>query len=352
MTARKLQKGMHHTHLIGTAVGALLTLTTFISPVTAQSTDRDNPTQLISNEVMGQVAPDNQGENFYTFIAGPGEVVVTLDVQPKNDVVVVDVDLFNTDAKEILSFRGSTSSKSERVVKRVQISSRHPVIMRVTSVNSANNSSGTYRVRIEGAVQLGVAQSQGGGVDSTNSAPSPTQPGSSSAATTFQCVSLGTNYATVAKRAERTTPPMITWKSTEFGSQYTPQQRCNIVSNRLNQVVAANGGRLKNLQLTYGPVKGTSVICYVNSRNEICNSNNILLTLRKSDRGREREILQQLVTFSLKGTGTAVQQSAPQYYAPFGEEIERSLGAEVTTQPVNPSVPGTQQAAPSSDPGL
>lgn len=146
------------------------------------------------------------------------------------------------------------------------------------------------------------------------------------AATTFECVASGSGFATIAKRGERVTPPLITWNSNEFGAQYTPEQRCNTVSDRLSEVVAAHGGKMRNLQLTYGRVNGKPVICYVESRNEICNRKNILMTLRQSDRGQERQILEQLVTFSIKGTGNAVQQSAPQYYAPFGEEIERSFG--------------------------
>jgi hypothetical protein len=151
---------------------------------------------------------------------------------------------------------------------------------------------------------------------------------SAGGATTFHCIASGQGYATIAKRGERITAPVITWNSNEFGTQYTPHERCKIVSDRLSEVVAAKGGKLRNLQLTYGRVNSKPVICYVGSRNEICNRKNILMTLRESDRGKERQILEQLVTFSLKGTGTAVQQSAPQYYAPFGEEIERALSAE------------------------
>jgi hypothetical protein len=154
---------------------------------------------------------------------------------------------------------------------------------------------------------------------------------SASNGTTFQCVSSGSGFATVAKRGERTTAPLITWNSSEFGTQYQPEQRCNIVSNRLTEVVSAHGGKLRNLQMTYGRVKGNPVICYVESRNEICNRKNTLITLRQSDRGRERQILEQLVTFSLKGTGNAVQQSAPQFYAPFGEAVEHALGSEAAT---------------------
>jgi len=174
---------------------------------------------------------------------------------------------------------------------------------------------------------------------------------SASNSTTFHCVSSGSGFATVAKRGERRTPPLITWNSNEFGPQYSPQKRCQMVSKRLTEVVAANGGKLRNLQLTYGRVNSKPVICYVKSRNEICNSNNILITLLQSDRGREHQVLERLVTFGLKGTGTAIQQSAPQYYAPFGEAIEHSLEAEAASKLLNYGAE-TQKSTFSSETGI
>jgi hypothetical protein len=46
----------------------------------AQSKDRDHPTPLKSNELTGDL--DNSGnEYFYSFIAGPGELTLTVDVK-------------------------------------------------------------------------------------------------------------------------------------------------------------------------------------------------------------------------------------------------------------------------------
>ncbi|CAN1211239.1 hypothetical protein TUMEXPCC7403_13650 [Tumidithrix helvetica PCC 7403] len=157
--------------------------------------------------------------------------------------------------------------------------------------------------------------------------------------TTFECISMESGYATIARRGERQTPPLITWNSFELGSQYTPKVRCGIVSDRLTKVVATNGGKLKNLNLTYGRLNGESVICHVSDRNQLCNSSNLLFTLRPSDRGREREILQKLINFSVLGSGSAVQQSAALGYAPIGEEIEKFLDAKPTeSSTVKPSV--------------
>ena len=173
-------------------------------------------------------------------------------------------------------------------------------------------------------------------------------------ATTFQCVGLGQGYATIAKRGTRTTTPMITWKSTAFGPQFTPQRRCQIVSDRLTQAVAANGGKLKQLKMTYGTVNGSPTICYINSPAEKCNGTNLLLTLNQSDRGQEKLILQQLVTFSIKGGGSAVSRGPVQRaVVDLGLQVENALGDGGGTAPsVNTPVAQPQQSAPPVKPTI
>ncbi len=148
--------------------------------------------------------------------------------------------------------------------------------------------------------------------------------------TTFHCISTKvqntanreeTLFATVARRGSRQTPPMILWRS-NLG-KFTPQERCKVVSDRLTEVVAKNEGKLSNLYLTYGRVDGEAVICHVGDKNSACNRRNMLFTLRPQDKGNEKKILEQMVSFSVTGTGSAVQQSGEQFYAAFGEEAER-----------------------------
>ena len=45
----------------------------------AQSSNRDRPTVLSSGEISGSLGNHN-GENFYSFTAGPGELTITVDV--------------------------------------------------------------------------------------------------------------------------------------------------------------------------------------------------------------------------------------------------------------------------------
>jgi hypothetical protein len=167
--------------------------------------------------------------------------------------------------------------------------------------------------------------------------------------TTFQCVTPGRNFVTIARRGNVTTDPMILWKSTEFCREYTPWQRCQIVSNRLTKAVAQNGGILSNLQLTTGIVNNFPVVCYVNGRGR-CNSQNLLLTLDKRNAKNPGDALTRLINFAQDGGGpvttfrTGTQSSAPQF-VPFGDMVDRAFNS-----PNNkPSVP---VAKPQGDRGI
>ena len=122
--------------------------------------------------------------------------------------------------------------------------------------------------------------------------------------TVFRCVRHSNGFATIAQRGDRTTSPVITWNATL--GQYTPQERCNIVSQRLTAAVARNGGKLRNLQLTVGAVNNQAVICVVNNVQPVCNRLNTLLTLQPENAKRPVEILTKLHNFSVQGSGNPI----------------------------------------------
>jgi len=130
--------------------------------------------------------------------------------------------------------------------------------------------------------------------------------------TTFECVTEGQNFATVARRGERVTPPIIVWKTNEFGREYTPANRCRLVSDRLTRAVSENGGRLTNLQLTTGVVNRLPVICYTNGGQSGCNSSNLLLTLDSRNARDPNAVLENLVLFGVTGSGAPVVSSVRQ----------------------------------------
>ncbi len=132
--------------------------------------------------------------------------------------------------------------------------------------------------------------------------------------TQFLCKSLGNGkgFGTFPQKGtKRAKAPMITWQSNYFGPEYTPEQRCQTVSNKLTTVVSANGGSIKELLLTTGRVGNYSVICYVDTTPEArCNNNNILFTLHGENAKNPGAALGKILRFSATGSGAAVFEDA------------------------------------------
>ena len=128
---------MHH-RLISLAVATLLTLITSLASAAVPSTDRDHPTPLTSNEIRG-TSGGKAGDYYYTFIAGPGEVALTVDATAGSDArdwtqpwTTIQAELFDMNANQLLSQEvTSWPSRSERKVGRVKIPNRQPLVLRV-----------------------------------------------------------------------------------------------------------------------------------------------------------------------------------------------------------------------------
>ncbi len=127
--------------------------------------------------------------------------------------------------------------------------------------------------------------------------------------TTFACIRQDDVYVTVAVRGNRQTAPMITWKDTSHGENFTPEKRCKLVSQRLSKAVSRSN-KLNSLTMTHGLVNSVPVICYITRKGETCNDKNILFSLKASERGQEQNILDNLLSFSNKGSGSSIQESA------------------------------------------
>ncbi|NER39684.1 MAG: DUF1565 domain-containing protein [Oscillatoria sp. SIO1A7] len=157
-------------------------------------------------------------------------------------------------------------------------------------------------------------------------------PASASSGATFSCLQTDNDYATVAQRGKATLPqPMIVW--TRTAGQYTPQQRCNTVTRRLNSLVANNDGSLQGLLFTVGALNNERVVCLTEDISSGCNSSNILFTLSANNASNAEEVLQSLIAFTVVGSGDSVFESADddepeQPYVDLGE-LDRKLQPEL-----------------------
>lgn len=128
--------------------------------------------------------------------------------------------------------------------------------------------------------------------------------------TVFRCVRSNGGFATVAERGSNRSYPMIVWQSNIFGPEYTPEVRCQTVSQRLTNAVAQNGGSLRNLLLTTGRIGNYTVVCYVNTGASTCNRSNMLFTLRPESARDPGAALASLLRFGSGAGGSTLYQSA------------------------------------------
>ncbi len=106
------------------------------------------------------------------------------------------------------------------------------------------------------------------------------------------------SWGTFAKRGNAISEfPMLAWNTTEFGSDYSPSKRCNIVSQRLTGAVADNGGKLSNLELTTGMLNDYPVVCFVSNRSSKCRDSNLLFTLKQENAKNPKQVLAKMILF-------------------------------------------------------
>jgi hypothetical protein len=167
-------------HQLFAAFVCFLALLVSVDAANAQSKDRDNPTRLTSNMISGLVDSDSRGNYYYySFMAGPGEVAITLTVDPGKKVsdsgfwTGVDFSLFDRNAEKIAAKKVTTSERdgSQQAVARVEVTYRQLVVLSVHVQDGMlfGSVGGKYRIRIDGAVEIGQSDvpskpKTGGGV--------------------------------------------------------------------------------------------------------------------------------------------------------------------------------------------
>ncbi|MDT5269616.1 MAG: hypothetical protein QOH49_1802 [Acidobacteriota bacterium] len=161
---------MKQSILLGVGLVLLMAAT---GSANAQSTDRDHPTPLSSNELTGRL-DGNGGETFYSFVAGPGELTITVDVKSTDGTFAMPFELLNANGADSLLCcefaQAGAPGETGRSVKSIRIKSRQTVILHLTEYKYG---AGTYRVRFDGPTSFG------GGAAPRGVFPSSRRPGTS-----------------------------------------------------------------------------------------------------------------------------------------------------------------------------
>jgi hypothetical protein len=157
--------------LIYSTLALLIIISSYVL-TTAQSTDRDNPTQLTSNGISGMIDSDSRGNSYYySFMANPGEISITLTVEPSRRVndsdrflTTIGFNLFDRNAVKIASKKVSTHdlAEAEQAVARVNVTRRQLMVLSINipgDIFSNIGVGGKYRVRLSGTVDIGQSES-------------------------------------------------------------------------------------------------------------------------------------------------------------------------------------------------
>ncbi|AFY30747.1 hypothetical protein [Calothrix sp. PCC 7507] len=142
------------------ATGVIL-LTSQITPANAQSTDRDAPTNLTTNVISATGLHKEPKTYFYTFIAGPGELKLTLDIDAgstNGNGVVSTVSIQDKDGNEFSQFNAyATPGMPDRQVKKINFAQATPVVLILTLPQGAT-ANYLSKIKIEGAYQLSIVK--------------------------------------------------------------------------------------------------------------------------------------------------------------------------------------------------
>ena len=139
---------------VSLALAFLLISVVALSRSAAQSKDRDHPTPVKSNEINGELDASGD-EYFYSFLAGPGELTLTVDVKSSTGQALLNFELLDKNAAAAILCcefaQADGDGQSARVVKNVRLGKRQTVVLHVT-VGKAGR--GTYRVRLSGGAVI------------------------------------------------------------------------------------------------------------------------------------------------------------------------------------------------------
>lgn len=139
----------------------------------------------------------------------------------------------------------------------------------------------------------------------------------------FACDNSSGVPATVVQSPQHGTVKIIEWKTTEFGSKYNPQVRCDAVSQKFQKY--AEAGTLK--YFTTGLVNRQPVICAVASKSSPCNQDSMLYTLKKGS--NPNATLKRLLDVRSGASSTALNETESRIYVDFDKVVEAKAQSNV-----------------------
>ncbi len=144
------------------------------------------------------------------------------------------------------------------------------------------------------------------------------------------------NLTTVVQKGDRQAV-MLTWAYNGFGRDFTPEKRCQIVSERLQQAANINGGTFKDLQIASGTVNSQAVVCALQSNSNKCDRKNLLFTLNPENARNPDAVIQRMFSFAQDGS-SSINESAstrPKVAVNLGNWEQKAFPRDRTSTPIN-----------------
>jgi hypothetical protein len=132
------------------ALMMFLTLAAFVNSNSAQSGNPDKPTPLSSSELKGSLGGTDK-ELYYSFIAGPGKVTVTVDIKASEGVANMTLNFSSAESADVLVMPLATHRGSKREVDSFDLDERQTVVMKLASTGTYR---GSYQIRLGGSVDF------------------------------------------------------------------------------------------------------------------------------------------------------------------------------------------------------
>jgi hypothetical protein len=129
--------------------------------VGAQSRDKNKPTPMKSAQVSGVSGKQDNRELYYSFTAGPGDLVVTLVVEGLSGRAdresLVRLTFYDQDFHEVGKFdrQSGLNGESKRHVEKYNFAKETPLVMRLTFETGASK----YRISLGGDIAVGKPSS-------------------------------------------------------------------------------------------------------------------------------------------------------------------------------------------------
>ncbi|MEH2110109.1 hypothetical protein [Nostoc sp.] len=158
MKSNKLQKGITYTRLTATTVSLLLTLTTYIGTAAAQSLDQNKPAPLHAG-LNSSVADSFIGSHFYYFVAGPGDIKVTINFSSMGLLgnptkAKIGVYLYDEKGNVLVHKDVTSNGASEQLILPGNLERKIKITLRIQPPpQGLLRSGGNYDVQVTGAVQ-------------------------------------------------------------------------------------------------------------------------------------------------------------------------------------------------------